>query len=153
MTGQSAYSLIRGAITILVKDDGGQVVTRPMFRDRPEGGTVTEPEPLAGLRATAVLRHEIGMAAASCARYAREDGLAWAEIGAALHASAAEAFCRFAEDLGSGLTFAWTCPLCLRIVFDRGPEAGHPADAEPGHAEGCKRLAAAARDYEEDDGA
>jgi hypothetical protein len=34
-------------------------------------------------------------------------------------------------------------PACGETISDRGPGHGHPADAEPGHAGDCKRLAVA----------
>jgi hypothetical protein len=40
-------------------------------------------------------------------------------------------------------SFAWVCPACRDTVIDRGPQAGHPADREDGHADGCPRLATA----------
>ena len=35
----------------------------------------------------------------------------------------------------------WRCGDCDGLVLDRGPEAGHPVDAEPGHRAHCERLA------------
>lgn len=36
----------------------------------------------------------------------------------------------------------WRCGECDGLVLDRGPGAGHPADAQPGHRNDCGRLAA-----------
>ena len=35
---------------------------------------------------------------------------------------------------------SWRCGDCEGIVLDRGPYGGHPADAEPGHRDGCQRA-------------
>ena len=35
---------------------------------------------------------------------------------------------------------SWRCGDCQGLVLDRGPYGGHPADAEPGHRDGCERL-------------
>ena len=35
---------------------------------------------------------------------------------------------------------SWRCGDCEGLVLDRGPYGGHPADAEPGHRDGCERL-------------
>ena len=37
---------------------------------------------------------------------------------------------------------SWRCGDCSGLVLDRGPDAGHPVDAQPGHREDCGRLAA-----------
>jgi hypothetical protein len=37
----------------------------------------------------------------------------------------------------------WTHRACRRTIIDLGRQAGHPADCQDGHAEGCPRLAAA----------
>ena len=35
---------------------------------------------------------------------------------------------------------SWRCGDCEGLVLDRGPYGGHPADAEPGHRDGCQRA-------------
>jgi hypothetical protein len=35
---------------------------------------------------------------------------------------------------------SWRCGDCEALVLDRGPDGWHPADAEPGHRDGCERL-------------
>jgi hypothetical protein len=35
----------------------------------------------------------------------------------------------------------WTCASCGEFIKDNGPDAGHPVDAEKGHADGCERHA------------
>jgi hypothetical protein len=53
-----------------------------------------------------------------------------------------------AYDYAAGTTvfgrasFAWVYSACRSTVTDRGPQAGHPADTEEGHAGDCQRLAA-----------
>ena len=163
-SGTSAFDRIRVAdiarqharlaILSTVRETGGQTVTRPVFRDRPDlDMTLTEPEPIAGLQASAVVGHALRRITCEYVRRAREDGHSWPEIGAALgldrasgdDLSAAEA----AYDQVAGepsfrsRAFAWTCPACHGTVIDRGPEAGRPQDCEEGHADGCPRLAAA----------
>ncbi len=83
---------------------------------------------------------------------ARAEGHSWEQIvkcvpglGPAYGAEAAEKLfasvsipgSRFGED-----HVTWRCGGCDGLVLDRGPDAGHPVDAEPGHREDCGRLAA-----------
>lgn len=42
---------------------------------------------------------------------------------------------------------SWRCSDCDGLVLDRGPDAGHPVDTEPGHRENCGRLAAEVNQY------
>jgi len=154
----AATELVRNAVLVLVRDEGGRTVSRPLIRDRPDDGlTRTEPEPLAGIRAALALRSAAANAARDCVLvlYAREDGRTWAEIGQAVYGDSlpapqrpAEAFAYFAMDLGSGPVFPWVCGTCGAMVLDRGPEAGSPADQELGHAAGCERLTETIREYE-----
>ncbi len=88
--------------------------------------------------------------------------MAWRQIGEALRlgpvaeergVSLAEAAFDYAAGAEHArpfetLSFAWTCPACRGFVLDRGPFGDHPVDGEPGHAEGCERLAAAVAAYE-----
>ena len=151
-----ARSEAREAVRRLVTESGGGMIRRRMFRDRPSGDwTKDEPEPLAGIRAALSLEYAAREAAANSARYAREDGLSWAEIGEAFfpadpppdaHSKAHAAFDRlsWAYDRWQAPSFTWTCPACLQLISDHGPETGmHPSEDEEGHAEGCARLAAA----------
>lgn len=115
-------------------------------------------EPGAGLRIACAVAVAAGRTVGDYIRYAREDGLNWQETGAALdlEALAAERGLSVAEtalDYAAGKrtgpwnpgppAFHWTCSACGETVSDRGPGHGHPEDDEPGHAEGCPRLAAA----------
>jgi hypothetical protein len=147
MTIPEPRDLIRNDIFAL----GAPAVKRPVVRGAPRTGMLQHPEPLAGIRAATALRHAASRAVADCARYAREDGKTWAEIGAAMEPPHDEysAFMAVASQMGRGPSFAWTCS-CGPVVIDYGPEAGSPADQETGHAEGCTRLAAtvAAREAE-----
>ncbi len=148
----------RRAVLGIVRASGGRVADRPVFRGRPDlDMTTTEAEPMAGLQAARHLEHAARSVARDCIRNAREDGRSWHEIGVALGLatetedrgiSVAEA----AYDYAAGepvisdydpRSVPWTCKACLEVIGDRGPETGHPADAEPGHANGCTRLAAA----------
>jgi hypothetical protein len=106
--------------------------------------------PLAGLRPETAAR--------TCrerAERARADGITWEQIGEALglHLGwdgksgpdlGAAAFEHFTGEpgLSSQASFRFRCASCAGYITDRGPLEGHPADNEPGHAEGCVRLAA-----------
>src|SRR5207237_1310227 len=131
----TARDLIRNAVRSLAIEAGAQMVGRPELRGEPGGRKRPEPEPLAAIAAASALAAAARGAIRDHVRYAREDGLPWAQIAPALGCDdAAAAFGRVASDLGSGPSFAWTCPSCEATVIDRGPEYG-PEDAEAGHAE------------------
>jgi hypothetical protein len=147
----------RRAVLDIVGQFRGHPVTGPMFSDRPNLDVATsEAGPMAGILAVRGLEHAARDLTRQYLRQAREYGHTWHEIGAALDlgASAAHrgvslaeaAYDHAAGDPGSeyarcyGRTFAWTCPTCRATVRDRGPYDG-PADDEPGHADGCLRLA------------
>jgi hypothetical protein len=104
---------------------------------------------MSGLEAAAKLTSAVRQLIRDYARQAREDGRSWREIGLAIglggvpdtgdvadaaydHLAGTTAFARSA--------FAWVCPVCRSTVIDRGPQAGHPADCEEGHTDGCPRL-------------
>lgn len=159
----AARQAIRNGVRRLVTESGGQMIRRPMFPGRLDlDSTTEEPEPLAGIRAAASLQFEAGRALARAARYAREDGKSWQEIGEVLYlakpdpfdeeSKAVRAFRRLSvscnHDPFQSPTFTWTCPDCGKHVSDHGPEAGHPADAERGHTASCTRLAQAVADYD-----
>jgi hypothetical protein len=146
---------IRTALHRLVAESGGQMVRRPVFRDRPSADWMRdEPEPLAGIRAAVALEHEARRAIAESARYAREDGISWEQIGETLipahprvegssRAEAAFARLSWSYDQWQSPSFNWTCPACLQLIRDYGPGiGGHPSEIEEGHAESCERLAA-----------
>lgn len=46
------------------------------------------------------------------------------------------------------VTTAWRCASCDAYVTDTGPDNGHPADCERGHAAGCARHRREIRAYE-----
>jgi len=130
------------------------MTTRPMLGNRPELDlTITDAEPMAGLRAATALRFAMRRLAKDYMRLAREDGHDWQEIGTALGferlAESRISVAGAAYDYATGNTafgqrsFAWICHQCRGTVIDRGPEAGSPADCEEGHADGCRRLATA----------
>lgn len=128
-------------------------MTRPVFRHRPQPGAVlTDVEPLLGLRVTSELAHAARRRQAEYITQAREDGCTWEQIGSALglgqrpdcSATVAELAYDHATGGAAGFdrrSFAWVCPACRRTVLDRGPDAGHPADCEEGHASDCPHLA------------
>lgn len=161
MTARSGTDEIRNAIHRMVTSAGGRMVNRDMWPDRPDmSWTQDEPEPLAAIRAAVALRNAAKVALAWSARHAREVGRTWEEIGEAAGFKRDEAngdtpgiavFYFLAGDgtPGYGPSFAWTCLACRKTVSDHGPEAGHPADAEEGHATGCGRLADSIRAWDE----
>jgi hypothetical protein len=140
------------AVLGIARESGGQIVHRPVFRDRPDLNLkLTAAEPMAGLRAATVLKWATRQLLLDYVRYAREDGHPWRDIGVGLGysddpgsgISAAEAAYDFAAGtISAWRSFAWTCQHCRATIIDRGPEAGHPAECEDGHADGCGRLAA-----------
>jgi hypothetical protein len=92
---------------------------------------------------------------------ARADGMGWHELGALLGVgpdaiedgvSVAEAAFSFAAGRPASsweeLMVWWTCPACGETISDRGPGFEYPGDAEQGHAEDCKRLAAAITEHD-----
>lgn len=158
MTDHAAREIIRSSIRGMCREAGVTFTARPVIRSEPHGPATPEPEPLAAIEAAADLGRAATRAVSDHTRTAREDGRSWKEIGVAmgfadrpsLRASpvADRAFLAVASNLGNGMGFGWTCPSCLGVITDRGPEAGWPADAEHGHADGCKRLAETMRAYD-----
>ena len=157
MSDSEARQIIRSAIGTLCREAGAQFTARPVIRSEPDGPTSPEPEPLAAIGVAVELRHAAARAVSDHTRNAREDGCTWSQIGEAMGladrpgpgmASVAErAFLSVASDLGRGQAFAWTCPSCLGVVTDCGPEIDPPDAAEHGHADGCARMAEAMRAY------
>lgn len=153
---QEAASAILAAILRMARAAGTEIQERPAWPGA--ASTIRYADPAAGIRFARIL----GDAARHCehgyVQYARETGLTWEQVGAALsleadhgrspgeaafeHVTDAEHARPFAD-----LAFHWTCPACSQGVSDRGPYNGHPADCERGHADGCSRLAAAIAEY------
>jgi hypothetical protein len=139
------------AVRRLVTAAGGQFTDRPLVRSDPDGRQVPEPEPLAGITAAVAVEREARRLCLEYIRYAREDGLSWAQIAAELSLTReaygmapepAERAYRYAVPGHAAADyFVWTCPSCRKLVRDYGPELG-PHEAERGHAEGCGRFAA-----------
>jgi hypothetical protein len=95
-------------------------------------------------------------------RRAREDSLSWHEIGQLLGfrplaADADMSVAGYAFDYTVGPrsagpwfdppVFLWTCTACGQRIRDRGPVLMPMAD-EKGHADGCRRLAAAMAEWQ-----
>jgi hypothetical protein len=141
------------AVLGIARESGGRVVNRPAFPDRPDLNLkITGTTAMAGLQAAVALKHAARKLSLDYVRYAREDGHSWQDIGITLGfsdgseagISAAEAAYTYAAGTSPAWhSFAWVCPQCRATIIDRGPEAGHPADCEEGHADGCLRLGAA----------
>lgn len=155
------------AVLDIARQSGGRIVTRTVFRDRPDlDMRVPSAEPMLGIRIAAGLEQAARRLAGDYVAQAREDGHAWHEIGTALGfapvaelgVSIAEAAYGYAAgEPGTGRrSFAWVCPSCRSTVIDRGPEAGHPAECEQGHRTACPRLAATIAEWnaswEDEDG-
>jgi hypothetical protein len=144
----------RRAVTVMAEAAGGTMVTRTMFRGRPDlDSTVTDVGPIAGLQAATSLKHAARRLALEYIRQAREAGSSWHDIGIALglgHSAESDmSVAGAAYDHAAGgpdawsRSFPWVCPACQATVIDHGPEAGNPEDQEHGHAADCLRLAAA----------
>lgn len=143
----------------LALEAGAKVVRRPVIRDHPDGGMLKHPEPLPAITAAHLLEVTARDFLREQARFAREDGCGWAAIAGALGLAGDEdqgvtpgeaAFeeVTYADDaFAATVVFRWTCQ-CGGIIRDHGPDAGHPADAEEGHAEDCERFRAAIEAYE-----
>lgn len=43
--------------------------------------------------------------------------------------------------------FRWTCSACGEVLNDQGPGGRSPAEDEPEHDEGCRRLAAVVAEW------
>ena len=160
---QRARQAADATVLRLARDDGAEIRTRPIYRGA--GITVSYAEPAAGLRAARSLEIAATRQARDYVRHAREEGMTWGHIGNLLGLSpdlaAKEGYDagRAAFDYAAGTTdgrpgwsyeqsFRWTCPSCEKTVTDRGPEAGRPEDAEPGHSPGCALLAARSAAYD-----
>jgi hypothetical protein len=144
----------RRAVLGIVHESGGRIVARPVFRSQPDLDlTVADADAISGLEAATKLTSAVRRLILDYARHAREDGRSWREIGLAIGlGNVADAGGDVADAAYDDLAgtpafaqsaFAWVCPACRNTVIDRGPQAGHPADCEDGHADGCPRLAAA----------
>jgi hypothetical protein len=144
------------AVLRVARATGAQVISQPVWP-----GTFSVPdyaEPSSGLRIARALESAAASVTRDYARYAREAGLTWHEIGAELGlgsdssdrgTSVGDAAFNFAanvSDYGVGRlgapTFPWTCPECGKLIYDHGPSAGAPPEQEPGHASDCRRMAA-----------
>lgn len=141
------------AVLGIARESGGRVVNRPAFPDRPDLNlTITGTNAMVGLQAAIALKHAARKLSLDYVRHAREDRHSWQDIGIALGfsddpeagISAAEAAYTYAAGTTPAWrSFAWVCLQCRATIIDHGPEAGHPADCEQGHADDCTRLAAA----------
>ena len=151
----------RRAVLGIVSPPGGQAATavtglaaRPTFGDEPAPGPgAADGGPLSGLAAATQLKYAVRRLIAEYARLAREEGRSWRDIGIALglkdipDAGVDVADAAYEHLAGTPSSWrpalAWVCRACRNTVIDHGPQAGHPADSENGHADACPRLAAA----------
>jgi hypothetical protein len=157
----STNRITENAVASIVRAAGGTEVEYILIGSRPESDArIRMPEPLMAALAARHLRWAAARAEHQYIRYAREDGATWQEIGEALCGTpssdtgmtAAEAIFRYLTTDGSRYgddpVFRWTCRTCRQWISDHGPETGHPADAERGHADGCERLTTIVAEYE-----
>jgi hypothetical protein len=164
MSTDAARRETRAAVNRLILEAGGKFARVPI-RGMPDITTM-EPEPLAAVTAARAVELSARYLARRYIRPSREAGYSWKQIGEALGlrvtaidpgdygagARVAELAYDYAAGEGERFTprsVVWACPVCDGTVSDRGPEAGaNPLDAEPGHADGCPRLAAAVAAHE-----
>jgi hypothetical protein len=162
---RAARNAARNAILSLARDAGAELVKRSLFSD--SDYTISDVEPLAGMRAARQLELGAREGTAGYIRAAREAGYTWHDIGTAMRlvlggdaqqagdtvAEAAYAYAAGSPDTETarryGQSFTWACRSCDQYISDRGLISG-PADDEHGHAEGCARLAAAIARWDAD---
>lgn len=154
----AARDFARTAVLGLVRESGGVITSRPMFRHDPASVAVPDADPAPGMRAARAVEMEGRRVARRYIREARRDGMTWSAIGTALGltgdadgSASRAAFDYAAGDPGShyartyGQSFPWRCPSCQGLVSDRGPEYD---PHEPGHEAGCERFAATVATWE-----
>jgi hypothetical protein len=160
---RAARDFARQAVHGLARELGAQATSQPMFRHDPGSPAVRDYDPAAGMRAARAVELAARRMTRDYVKVARQDGMTWREIGETLGLSApadwregsvADAAFDFAAGPADshyartyGRSFGWTCPACLGVVSDHGPVQG-PRDDEPGHKDGCQRLAAAIAAWE-----
>lgn len=158
-----ARAAARRAALDLAVQGGATVISRPAYCGA--ASMIRDVEPLAGLRTTREIELGARYHARDYIRAAREAGHSWRQIGAAMGlvpggepdlagqtpAEAAYSYAAGSPDSESawryGRSFGWRCASCEGLISDRGPFTG-PAEAEPGHADGCARLAEAEADWD-----
>jgi hypothetical protein len=157
-----ASEAARRAVTGLARDRGAEFITRPAFPG--SDITVRDVDPLAGARSARDIELGSRHAAREYIRAAREAGHGWDEIGQALGLmpggdadqeglTVAEAAYTYAagrpdtEAPWRPRSFIWRCQSCEQPINDHGLTAG-PADDEAGHADNCRRLAAAVAEWD-----
>lgn len=156
---RDAYLTARTSVVRMVEAAGGEVRERPIWRGA--NSTTHYAEPGAGIKAALLLQRAANSAVHDYIRYARQDGLTWQEIGAALdlETDAAErsipvreAAFDYAAPSGESpwqtTTFRFECGSCDETIRDTGPYEAHPEDNEAGHAAGCERFAAQLAAYQ-----
>ncbi len=140
-------------IASIARETATPMVTRPAWPGA--RSTFEYAEPAAGIAIARQLEVAARYQVRRYIKHAREAGLSWQQIGAALGITGggdgvAQAIAEAAFDYAAGPTdnwrgydqsFAWTCQACGQGIQDRGPYHG-PRDAERGHADGCEHQAA-----------
>ena len=155
---RAARTAVRAAVHAIALQAGSTMTTRPTY---PGAQTTSrDVEPLAGASAARAIELAAQQAARGYIRDAREAGHTWHQVGQALSLNLGsdrlqigDTVAEVAYDYAAGppdtetarpygRSFAWTCTSCDKTISDRGP-GNSPADDEHGHAEHCRRLAAA----------
>lgn len=158
-TARQAGREADAAVLRIARQAGAELRQRPALPGA--ASTISYAEPGTGLAAARALELAAIRQAKDYVRHAREDGMSWRDIGAALGVgadsgggSAGAAYDYAAGDAAGrpswsyDRSFRWICPSCDGAIRDQGPEGGRPEDAEPGHAAGCGRLAATSAAYD-----
>ena len=150
---QEGSRAIDNAILRMARAAGAEIRERPIW----PGSAITGQyaDPAKGIRFALMLRDSATQAIREHIKRGRQEGLTWHQVGEALNLAAVaeergaplgEVAFDYAADVEharpwSTPSFPWTCPACGALVSDRGPFESHPEDNEPGHAEGCERMA------------
>lgn len=150
---QEARRAISSTILRMAAAAGAEVRERPPYPGA--AWTVPQPAPADGIRFASFLRDAAIAAVRDHIREARREGMTWVQLGEVLGLrEAAEERGAWIADLAFDyavdaaharpfevLSFGWRCLACGGLVSDRGPGNGSPEDNEPGHADGCERMA------------
>lgn len=143
----------------LIEDHGRTAVTLRPISSTIDVEVESPADYLTAVAAAAAISRVAQAVARNYANQARGEGRSWAEIATALDGSlmldtqnsddpGLDAFHWEAPTPSlrhDPITTSWRCTSCGSRVTDRGPYAGHPADNEEGHGQGCLRHAAEIR--------
>lgn len=154
--GRRAAADVRALVRRVAETVHGATVTHqsvPGYRVLTD--TVLD-DPLAGVRAAALVQHVAAGQVREHADDARAAGRTWSDVADALGIADGQcprgelAYLLLVEHQALPVdppsfrrsSTWWRCGTCGERVTDYGPFDPHPADREDGHATGCDRLAA-----------